>query len=245
MYLERGVCMRKARILSLLVAFCVLLTCSFAQAATVDDRTISVNGSSTLKVAPDKATINVSIETLDKDAKVASAQNAAIMNKIQKDIMALAIPKDKIKTINYNLYQKYDYDNGKQKLAGYAVSNEIMISVDNIDMVGTVIDTAINAGATNVNSVEFGLKDDQMYRDKALQQAILDAKRKAEVVAGALGRNIVDVKSIDISNASIEPRMLNSALYLKAGAGASDTSSPIQAGNINIKADVNATFTMN
>lgn len=237
--------MRKAKILSLLVAFCVLLSCSFAQAATVDDRTVSVDGSSTLKVAPDKATINVSIETMDKDAKVASAKNAQIMNKIQKDIMALAIPKDKIKTINYNLYQKYDYDNGKQKFAGYAVTNEIMISVDNIDMVGTVIDTAINAGATNVNSIEFGLKDDQMYKDKALSQAILDAKRKAEVVAGALGRNIVDTKSINVSNSYMEPRTLNSALYMKSADAAGATSSPIQAGNINIKATVSATFIMN
>lgn len=235
--------MRKAKILSLLVAFCVLLSCSFAQAATVDDRTVSVDGSSTLKVAPDKATINVSIETTDKDAKVASAQNATIMNNIQKNIMALAISKDKIKTINYNLSPKYTYDNGKQKLVGYTVSNEIMISVDNVEMVGNVIDTAINSGATNVDSVEFGLKDDQMYRDKALQQAVLDAKRKAEVVAGALGRNIVDVKSINISNAYIEPRALNSALYMKADAASAPT--PIQAGSINIKATVSATFAMN
>lgn len=237
--------MRKAKILSLLVAFCVLLSCSFAQAATVDDRTVSVDGSSTLKVAPDKATINVSIETTDKDAKIASSQNATIMSNIQKNIMALAISKDKIKTINYNLSPKYNYDNGKQKLVGYTVSNEIMISVDNIEMVGNVIDTAINSGATNVNSVEFGLKDDQMYKDKALQQAILDAKRKAEVVAGALGRNIVDVKSINISNSYMEPRTLNSALYMKSADAVGAPTSPIQAGSINIKATVSATFAMN
>lgn len=46
-------------------------------------------------------------------------------------------------------------------------------------MVGTVIDTAINAGASNVNSIEFGLKDSQVYKDKVLQQAIADTKRKA------------------------------------------------------------------
>lgn len=237
--------MRKARILGLLVAFCLLLTSSFAQAATVDDRSVSVDGSSTLKVAPDKATINVSIETTDKDAKVASSKNATIMSKIQKDIMALAIPKDKIKTLNYNLSPKYDYNDGKQKLVGYTVSNEIMISVENIDMVGTVIDTAINAGATNVNSIDFGLKDDQMYKDKALQQAVLDAKRKAEVVANTLGRNIVDVKSINVSNSYVEARTLNSAMYMKADMAGSAPTSPIQAGNINIKATVTATFIMN
>ena len=78
-------------------------------------------------------------------------------------------------------------DNSRE-IIGYSVSNEITVTIDNIDMVGTVIDTAINAGANNVNSIEFGLKDSQVYKDKVLQQAIADAKRKAQVVANSLGK---------------------------------------------------------
>ncbi len=236
--------MRKVRILGLFLAFAVLFSCSFAQAAE-QSRTISVSGSSSLKVAPDKATVNVSIETVAKDAKEASAQNAVIMNKIQKDVMALAIPRDKIKTTNYNLSPSYDYNNGKQKLTGYRVSNEILVTVDNIDMVGNVIDTAINAGANNVNSVEFGLKDSEAYKDKALQQAIFDAKRKAQTIAAALGKSIVNIQSVSANDSFVEFRTLNNAMYAAKAADSVGASSPIQAGDISVKANVSVVFEMN
>ena len=234
--------MRKSRILGLLLAFCVLISCSFAQASEV--RTISVNGTSNLKVAPDKATVNISIETVAKDAKEASAQNAIVMNKIQKNVMALAIPRDKIKTTNYSLSPVYDYNNGKQKITGYRVSNEILVTVDNIEVVGNVIDTSINAGANNINSVEFGLKDSEAQKDKALQQAIFDAKRKAQSIAAALGKSVVNVQSVSANDSYIQFRTMNNALYAAKVGGVEDSSSPIQAGDINIKANVSVVFEM-
>lgn len=236
--------MSNARILGLFLAFCVLFSCSFAQAAE-NSRIISVSGSSSLKATPDRATVNISIETVAKDPKMASAENATVMNKIQRNIMALAIPRDKIKTTNYNLSPIYEYNNGKQKLTGYSVSNEILVTVDNIDLVGTVIDTAINSGANSVNSVEFGLQDSGLYKNKALQEAVLDAKRKAQTIATALGKSIVNVQSVNASDSYIEHRILNNALYSTKAADAVGESSPIQAGDINIKANVSIVFEMN
>ena len=51
--------MRKFSLVGLVMALCILFSCSLVQAQ--DLRTISVDGSSTIKVAPDKATISISI----------------------------------------------------------------------------------------------------------------------------------------------------------------------------------------
>lgn len=86
-----------------------------------------------------------------------------------------------MQTTNYNLYPVYNTKDNSREIIGYSVSNEITVTIDNIDMVGTVIDTAINAGASNVNSIEFGLKDSQVYKDKVLQSKlsqILNVKHK-------------------------------------------------------------------
>lgn len=236
--------MRKFKLLALLAAFAVMITCSFAQAA--ESRTISVDGSSTIKTAPDKATVNVRIETTAKDAKEASAQNAVIMNRIQNSLMALSITKDKMKTTNYSLSPNYDYNDGRSKLTGYSVSNEILVTVDDINKVGSVIDTSINAGANSIGSVEFGLKDSDGYKDKALHEAVLDARHKADTIAAALGKTIVNVQSVSANNSYVEARTYNNAFYAaslkSADAGAS---SPIQAGDISVKANVNIVFEMN
>lgn len=237
--------MRKLKITGLMTILCLLISCSMAFAQ--ETRTISVDGTSVIKAMPDRATVNISIESTAKDAKEASAQNAIVMNKIQKDIMALAITKDNIKTTNYNLYPLYNRkDNGRQEITGYSVSNQITVTVDNIDIVGNVIDTAINAGANSVNSVEFSLKDPQSYKDKVLVQAINDAKRKADIIAKTLGKNVVNVVSVNFNNSYIEARTFNSMMYAKAADSAAvGASSPIQAGDISVKANVSIVFEIN
>ncbi len=111
-------------------------------------------------------------------------------------------------------------------------------------MVGTVIDTAINAGASNVNSIEFGLKDSQVYKDKVLQQAIADAKRKAQVVANSLEKSIVNVVSVNTGSTYIEAKNFNNAMYMRA-ADATGATSPIQSGDISVRANVSVVFEMN
>ena len=237
--------MRKLKITGLMTILCLLISCSMAFAQ--ETRTISVDGTSVIKAMPDRATVNISIESTAKDAKEASAQNAVVMNKIQKDIMALAITKDNIKTTNYNLYPLYNHkDNGSQEITGYNVSNQITVTVDNIDLVGNVIDTAINAGANSVNSIEFSLKDPQSYKDKVLVQAINDARRKADIIAKTLGKNVVNVVSVNSNNSYIEARTFNSMMYAKAAdSAAAGASSPIQAGDISVKANVSIVFEIN
>lgn len=235
--------MFRFKLMSLLFALCMVISCSLAQAQ--DLRTISVDGTSTLKVAPNKAVVSISIENTAKDAKEASTQNAVLMNKIQSAILGLSITKDKLQTTNYDLSPVYDLNGNNRKVTGYRVANEITVSIEDINLVGTVIDTAINAGASRVNSVEFGLQDSEIYKDKVLAQAILDAKRKAQVVAQTLGKNIVNVVSVNTGNTYIETRSLNNAMYMKADSAAMDTSSPIQSGDINVKANVSVVFEIN
>lgn len=234
--------MRKFSLVGLVMALCILFSCSLVQAQ--DLRTISVDGSSTIKVAPDKATISISIENTAKDAKMASAQNAQIMQKIQSAILGLTITKDKMQTTNYNLYPVYNTKDNSREIIGYSVSNEITVTIDDIDMVGAVIDTAINAGASNVNSIEFGLKDSQAYKDKVLQQAIVDAKRKAQVIANALGKSVVNVVSVNTGNTYVEAKNFNNAMYMRT-ADAAGATSPIQSGDISVRANVAVVFEMN
>ena len=231
--------MRKFSLVGLVMALCILFSCSLVQAQ--DLRTISVDGSSTIKVTPDKVTISISIENTAKDAKLASAQNAQIMQNIQSAILGLAITKDKMQTTNYNLYPVYNTKDNSREIIGYSVSNEITVTIDNIDM---VIDTAINAGASNVNSIEFGLKDSQVYKDKVLQQAIADAKRKAQVVANSLEKSIVNVVSVNTGSTYIEAKNFNNAMYMRA-ADATGATSPIQSGDISVRANVSVVFEMN
>lgn len=236
--------MKKFRFVGLILTVCMLLFGSIASAQNV--RTIAVDGASTIKTAPNKAAVNISIQNSSKDAAAASQENAIIMSRIQSAVLGLAITGDKIETVNYRLYPLYDTDSGERKIAGYSVTNEVRVTVDDVQKVGKIIDTAIAAGANRVDSVEFGLKNSQIYKDRALSEAVADARHKADVIAAALGKNIVNVVSISASNTYVTNRQLNNAQFMKRAAAADTAAaSPISAGEVSVKASVSVVFEMN
>ena len=73
------------------------------------------------------------------------------MNKIQSALLGLTITEENIQTTNYSLYPIYDAKSNSREITGYSVTNEISVNIDNIALVGIVIDTAINSGASNVD----------------------------------------------------------------------------------------------
>jgi uncharacterized protein YggE len=69
----------------------------------------------------------------------------------------------------------------------------VSIELDNLTQVGPVIDAGLTAGANQLEGVRFSLKNDTAVRERALKQAVADAKRKAETMAEALGVRITGV----------------------------------------------------
>ena len=77
---------------SMIMALCILFSCILVQAQEM--RTIAVDGSSTIKVAPNKATVSISITNSAKNSKEAANKNAAVMNKIQSALLGLTITEE-------------------------------------------------------------------------------------------------------------------------------------------------------
>jgi uncharacterized protein len=73
------------------------------------------------------------------------------------------------------------------KLSGYSVSNQVIVTIREIDKVGDVLDRVVAAGATDAGNVSFLVSDASKALDQARGAAIADARRKAEVYAKASG----------------------------------------------------------
>ena len=127
-------------------------------------------------------------------------------------------------------------------LTGYEASNTITVIIDNLNLVGKVIDTALSHGANNVNSLSFGLRDKKALQNEALRLATRDARTKAEIVASELGKVILGVKSVSINSSSISsPQRYNKMAML----GSSDmmvAETPIESGTLNCTANVHVEF---
>jgi len=177
----------------------VLLLLSFSPigwAAEAEQPYISVNGESTVEVTPNRVDINVAVVTESTDVKIAQNQNAEIAKKLIEALNNAGINQQNIMTSGYNIQPNYDYAReGQPQLIGYKVINEVKVTVEDVSTVGSIIDTAVQNGANEVHNINFYAVGNTEQKIAALRQAVENARHKAEILAGALGKEIVGVKS--------------------------------------------------
>src|SRR5207237_10072046 len=75
---------------------------------------IAVTGRGEVKVSPDRATIQISVQTRAATAAAAAAENATKQQSVLSALRALGFTNDQLSTVNYNVYPEQRYDQGKE-----------------------------------------------------------------------------------------------------------------------------------
>lgn len=206
------------------------------------ERTIRVEGTGEVKVAPDEAFIDVAVETLAPTAKAAAEENARKMDKVVTALVQAGIPRKEIETRNFSVFPEYQPQPRAEeppKLRGYRVSNQVEVHVRELSRVGTLLDVALGAGANRVDSVRFGLSKPEVVQGEALRDAVGRARQSAQVLASSLGVRLGPV--LDASTVSEPPRPFQAVARFEM-AEAADVTTPIQPQEQTVTARVTLIF---
>lgn len=204
---------------------------------------IVTSGEGLVTAAPDRAFVSISAESRAKLPKVAQQQNAQAMTAVQKQLKAAGISGDAVRTITLDLQPEFDYNDGKQTLRGYVARNTIEARVDEIAKVGEVVDAAVTSGATSVSNIRFDLKERQAAQQRALAEAVTDARARADALAKAAGVSINRIVRIEDQSEQNMPPPRPMAQFRMAAADAATT--PVAAGQLEIRARVVLTVKVN
>jgi uncharacterized protein YggE len=218
-----------------------------AQAAGgVEAPSILVTGSGEVSAAPDRASVNLGAVAEAKQAVEAQKQLSQVMQRVVKDIKALGIADEKIRTDKLSLYPVYsnpgrktDQEPNAPRIVGYRAANTVRVQVDDLDRVGSVIDAGITAGANQLANLSFELRDDGNYRQQALKLAAQDARVKAEAIAAAMNLQLGEV--VEIREEGARTPYPTERTY----AAAASAGTPIQPGQIEVRAGVSIRFKLN
>ena len=204
--------MSLSRVLLILVGAALAL--ASAQAA---ERTVTVTGEATVGVAPDTAVIRIGVSSQEKTAREAGEANARQMTSVLAAIKASGIAERDIQTSRLSLQPQYDPNKGgTARLTGFQATNQVTVRIRDIDSLPTVLDRAIGAGANEMSGIEFVVSEQSKLLDQARDDAIADARRKAELYARAAGAKVGQVVSINEEGpASPQPRPMQA---VRAGA---------------------------
>jgi uncharacterized protein YggE len=172
---------------------------------------IIVSARGEVQVAPDRARVQVGVETQAKTALLASQENNRKQAAILTAVRALGIPAAQIQTLNYSVMpiQRYDEKTQRTLIDGYRVSNIVQVETDKIEQAGPIIDAGLTSGANRVAGLDFLVKDRTKAQELALTKAVEQARRQAEVAAKAAGGQVVELLELTINDFERqEPRMV-------------------------------------
>jgi uncharacterized protein YggE len=225
-----------------IVALFLLLTLSvvFAQTPTAGPHFVRASGQATVEVKPDRASVEIGVVTHSSTAQTASEQNAEQTSEVLKIVRRALGTGGEVKTSNYTLAPQYEYANNQApRLTGYEARNTVLVTVDDLSLLGRIIDAATKSGANNVAGISFTLKDDTAVRAAALREATVKARANAEVIARALNVQIVGVLEAEPSEApAIRPLMMP----MKAFSMREAPATPIESGTLDVSATVTVTL---
>lgn len=177
--------MKKPAVLA--TVFAMLL----ATPALADDfpSAISVSGEANVSVAPDLAQIDAGVANDAKTAKEASDANNAAMGKVLLALKGAGIAEKDYRTSRLSLQPQYGQNKstGASPVVGFRASNRVTVKIRDVTKVAGIIDALVGAGANDIGNISFEVTQASKLLDDAREQAVADARRKAEIYAKATG----------------------------------------------------------
>jgi hypothetical protein len=184
--------------------------------AHATEKLVTVTGEATVAVAPDTAMIRIGVTSQEKTAREAGDANAKQMTAVLAAIKDAGIAERDIQTSRLSLQPQYDPNKaGTARLTGFQATNQVTVRIRDIDKLPAVLDRAIAAGANEMSGIEFVVSEQSKLLDQARDDAIADARRKAELYAKAAGAKLGRVVSITEEGSSAAPRPIQA---MRAGA---------------------------
>jgi len=192
-----------------------------------------------IRIAPDRATIQISVQTRAATAAAAANENAAKQKAVFDAIRALGLELDQLSTINYNIYPEQRYEPNKEPVVvEYNVTNTLLVDVKKLSQVGPVIDAAISKGANMITSLQFYASNTEETRRAAIRTAIQKARLDAEAAAAAADGSLGSLLEISIG-AYYAPPPRPMVMARAQVSEAADVAIPINPGEQTLSVDVN------
>jgi uncharacterized protein len=165
-----------------------------------------------IESAPDTATFSTGVDSSAPTASVALRQNSAQVAAVIAALQKLGIAPRDIQTSGISLNAEYDYDQATQtnRFKGHRVSNQVQVKVRDVDKLGSIMDSVVASGATNINGPWFSIDDDSEVKQLARTKALANGKAQAESYARANGYGSVRLLSVaeGISDRSPGPQLM-------------------------------------
>ena len=205
---------------------------------------VSVVGEGIVLAQPNVARVTLGTEISDASLSNAQAEAARRMDAVVSKLKSAGIADTDIRTTFYSINPQYDQRDQSQPavLRGYTVQNLVEVRTTNVGGLGSLLDDVVSSGATRVFGIAFESDNMEALKNQARDQAMSNARAKAEQLARDAGISLGKPISIDESDTGgVTP--VRSFPSAPQAAGQSVTT-PIQPGQLSVSTTVHVVWSI-
>ena len=230
--------------LKLVFSFLALLCiATVANAQQVDlRRMVTVEGEAEAFVPPDRASVELGVETEGRDADDVKSDNDKVMRKLIAELKKIGIDPLDMQTSMVALQPIYNWKpDGVREFVKFQMRNTLYVTVKDLVKLDKVMAVSIDVGGNVMQNINFTLSNAKAVRDDLRVQAARDAKRKAEALATAVGSRAGKPLTIIANEYSPQPHMMREMSMSKM-ANQDEGGPTVATGQLHLRVTVNATF---
>ncbi len=203
---------------------------------------ISVSGEGRASGAPDTVVLNIGASAKETTVAAANSEVQAAMARLLDSLKGNGVAEKDIQTSQLSISPEYDYQYSQAKLTGYRVSHTLQVKVRDIDAAGKVIDDGVEAAGdvVQVGGISLTIDDTSALRSQAREQAMADAKAKADELARLAGLEVG--KPISISESSGSPYTPVYPTAASSSSGEALAQTVVMPGELDVVVNVQVTY---
>ena len=195
-------------------------TATTTQGAAGPQAGITVTGTARVAGTPDTLRLDLSITTKADSIAKALADANARTTKVHAALTRNGVAAKDLQTSNFTISPDYSFpSDGVPRLNGYTVTESVTAAIRDLRKASNAINAATTAGgnAVQVGGLSLDLEETSKLAAAARDQAVTDARTKAEQYAKAAGRDLGQLVTISESVSAPPPVDFSRAAADSAG----------------------------
>lgn len=200
---------------------------------------VTARGEAVVPGKPDEGIWTVDVRALDATPDAALNAVGSRSSALEELLYELGVPKEMRSTTGVTVREEFDFVEGKQVHRGYRAQNLVTVRLRDASLAGRLIQGSIERAEASVRGPVWWIAPDNPARLEACRRAAVEARRKAEAYADALGLRLGPVAEVREPSGGTQPLPRPAGGVLRAMA---EPALEVDPGELSVEARVEVTF---
>ena len=209
----------------------------------MNQKSIRIQGKGRVTQAPDRIRILFTVSGRHADFAASVEQCNSAVDAVRTAAHGSGIDPGEVKTVHFDVRDETEYISGRHKHIGFAATHQlgIVLPIDQ-DLLGRFLSSVIRSNAKPQVTLAFEVSDPESLRQRVLEDAVANAKRRAETIASAAGIKLGDIINIEYGYAEVRISSQPSEMFLESAAPESNISPEFDPDNVEAEDTVTITW---